>query len=130
MMRMKVAAVVLAMSAGAVGVVVAQQPLFTRTVLQQADLSTPGREAITARVEFQAGGSVGLHTHFGEEIGYVLEGAVTLERDGATRVAKAGEAFIIPAGRPHNATNAGPGKAVLVVTYVVEKGKPLATPVK
>ena len=115
---------------GAVAAAGAQQAGFTRSVLQQVDLSIPGREAITARAEFQAGGSVGRHTHFGEEIGYVASGAVTVEIDGVTKVVKAGEAFIIPAGKPHNATNAGPGTASLVITYVVEKGKPLATPVK
>ena len=62
---------------GAVAVVGAQQAGFTRSVLQQVDLSIPGREAITARAEFQPGGSVGRHTHFGEEIGYVASGAVT-----------------------------------------------------
>jgi hypothetical protein len=46
--------VVGAVLAGAIGVA-AQQPGFTRTVLQQVDLSVPGREAITARAEFQAG---------------------------------------------------------------------------
>jgi quercetin dioxygenase-like cupin family protein len=103
---------------------------FTRTVLQQVDLSIPGKEAITARVEFQApNASPGRHTHPGEEIAYVIEGAVTIEIDGATKAAKAGEAFIIPAGRPHNATNAG-ARSVLLITYVVDKGKPLATPVK
>jgi quercetin dioxygenase-like cupin family protein len=55
---------------------------------------------------------------------------VAIEIDGVTKIAKAGEAFIIPAGRLHNATNPGPGTASLVITYVVEKGKPLATPVK
>ncbi len=127
MTRMKVAAVMVVLLAGSG---LAQQPGFTRTVLQQVDLSIPGREAITARAEFHAGGSVGRHTHFGEEIGYVAAGAVTIEIDGVTKVVKAGEAFIIPAGRPHKATNAGPGTASLVITYVVEKGKPLATPVK
>lgn len=127
MMRMNVAAVMVVLLAGAV---LAQPPGFTRTVLQQVDLSIPGREAITARAEFQPGGSVGRHTHFGEEIGYVADGAVTIEIDGVTKVATAGEAFVIPAGRPHNATNAGPGTASLVITYVVEKGKPLATPVR
>ena len=127
MMRASVVAGVVALSAG---IVAAQQGGFTRSVLQQVDLSIAGREAITARAEFQAGGSVGRHTHFGEEIGYVSEGAVAIEIDGVTKTVKAGEAFIIPNGKPHNATNAGPGKATLVITYVVEKGKPLATPVK
>lgn len=109
----------------------AQQAGFARTVLQQVEISAPGREAITARAEFATvGAAVGRHTHFGEEIGYVSEGAVSIEIDGTTKMVKAGEAFIIPNGKPHNATNAGPGKAVLVITYVVEKGKPLATPVK
>lgn len=113
------------------GAALAQQTGFTRTVLQQVEISAPGREAITARAEFATvGASVGRHTHFGEEIGYVSEGAVSVEIDGTTKMVKAGEAFIIPNGKPHNATNAGPGKAVLVITYVVEKGKPLATPVK
>jgi quercetin dioxygenase-like cupin family protein len=110
---------------------VAQPAGFTRTVLQQVEISAPGREAITARAEFAAvGASVGRHTHFGEEIGYVAEGAVSVEIDGTTKMVRAGEAFIIPNGKPHDATNAGPGKAVLVITYVVEKGKPLATPVR
>ena len=117
---------------GAAAVVAAQQPAgFTRTVLQQVDLSTPGREAVTARAEFMAAGaSVGRHTHFGEEIGYVIEGALSVEINGVTKTVKAGEAFAIPAGAPHNATNAGPGKAAILATYIVEKGKPLATPVK
>jgi len=117
--------------AGAVAGVAAQQAGFSRTLLQQVDISVPGREAVTARAEFTAVGvSVGRHTHFGEEIGYVQEGTLSVEIDGVTSTVKAGEAFIIPNGKPHNATNVGPGKASIVVTYVVEKGKPLATPVK
>lgn len=113
------------------GALTAQQAGFTRTLLQQVDISAPGREAITARAEFHApGASVGRHTHFGEEIGYVQEGTLSVEIDGVTKTVKAGEAFIIPNGKPHNATNAGTGKASIVVTYIVEKGKPLATPVK
>lgn len=80
---------------GAVAAVGAQQTGFTRTMLQQADISAPGREAVTARAEFHApGASVGRHTHFGEEIGYVIEGTLSVEIDGVT--VKAGEAFIVP----------------------------------
>lgn len=111
--------------------VVAQPAGFSRTVLQQVDLVTPGKEAVTARVEFSVPGSgPGRHTHFGEEIGYVVEGTVSVEIDGVTRTVKAGEAFAVPAGKPHNATSVGTGKATLLVTYIVDKGKPLATPVK
>ena len=107
----------------------AQQTGFKRTVLQQVDISAPGREVVTAVAEFQPGASPGRHTHAGEEVGYVIEGSVALEQEGKpNRTLKAGEAFLIPAGTVHNATNNGAGVAKLVATYIVEKGKPLATP--
>lgn len=105
-------------------------PAFKRTLLQQVDLSTAGREAVTARAEFAPGGSVGRHTHFGEEIGYVIEGVLTVEINGVSKEVKAGEAFAVPAGAPHNATNASAGPVAILATYIVEKGKPLATPAK
>jgi quercetin dioxygenase-like cupin family protein len=112
-----------------VAVVAAQQPAFKRTVLQQGDLSVPGREVITAVVEFEPGASPGRHTHAGEEVGYVVEGSIVVEQDGKPEMPlKAGQAFLIPAGTVHNARNSGAGKARLVATYIVEKGKPLATP--
>jgi len=107
----------------------AQQPTFKRTVLQQADISVPGREAVTAVAEFQPGAAAGRHTHPGEEIGYVLEGQLLLEQDGKAAVTlRAGQTFLIPPGTVHNATNSGSGTARVVATYLVEKGKPLATP--
>ena len=71
-------------SAGGAGNVVAQAPTFKRTVLQQADISVPGHEVISALAEFQPGASPGRHTHPGEEIGYVIEGTVALEQQGAS----------------------------------------------
>jgi len=122
--RVAIAAVLLTATAGA------QQSGFKRTVLQQGDLSIAGREAVTAVAEFQAGGTVGRHTHPGEEIGYILEGAIVLEQDGKPAVTLgAGKTFFIPAGTVHNATNRGTAPARVLANYVVEKGKPLATPV-
>ena len=107
----------------------AQQSGFKRTVLQQGDLSAPGREAVTAVAELQPGGASGRHTHPGEEIGYVLTGPVVIEFDGKpARTLQTGEAFLIPAGTVHNAKNTGSAVAKVVATYVVEKGKPVATP--
>jgi quercetin dioxygenase-like cupin family protein len=115
--------------AGNPGNVIAQVPPFKRTVLQQADISVPGHEVVSAVAEFQPGASPGRHTHFGEEIGYVLEGTVSLEQQGKPTVTLgAGQSFLIPAGTIHNATNNGAGVARLLATYIVEKGKPLATP--
>ena len=109
----------------------AQAPGFKRTVVQQGDLSVPGREVVQAVAEFQPAAAVGRHTHPGEEIGYVLEGTFNLEQDGKPAVTlKAGQGFLIPAGTIHNATNTGSGGGKILATYVVEKGKPLATPAK
>ena len=116
---------------GIVAGVLAQAPTFKRTVLQQADISVPGREAVTAVAEFQAGAASGRHTHPGEEIGYVLDGQFLLEQEGKAAVTlRAGQTFLIPAGTIHNATNNGSATGRVLATYLVEKGKPLATPAK
>jgi len=121
-----IAAVIFALAA--IAAVRGQQPLFKRTMLQQQDISAPGREAVMALGEFQPGGGPGPHTHPGEQISYVIEGSMVLEQAGKPNVTvKAGESFIIPAGVVHNATNRGSGVAKIVATYVIEKGKPLAT---
>ena len=122
--------VALSLTALAAGAAVAQQTGFKRTVLQQVDLSVPGREAITAVAELQPGAAAGRHTHPGEEVGYVIEGTVLIEREGMPPLtAKSGEAFLIPAGKIHNATNKGSSAARILATYIIEKGKPVATPV-
>ena len=108
----------------------AQQAGFKRTVLQQSKLSVPGREAVTALVEFQPGATVGRHTHPGEEVAYILEGAIVLEQEGKPAVTlSTGQTFFIPAGMVHNATNKTSSLARVLANYIVEPGKPLATPV-
>lgn len=106
----------------------AQQPAFKRTILQQADISIPEREVVTARADLPPGVSAGRHTHPGEEVGYVLEGTVLIDISGVARTLKAGDAFLIPKGAIHNATNTGTTPAAILATYIVEKNKPLATP--
>jgi quercetin dioxygenase-like cupin family protein len=114
-----------------VGGVNAQQPGFSRSVIQRGDLSTPCREVVSALAEFQPGATVGPHTHPGEEAGYLLEGTLVFEQTGKPTVTlKAGETFFVPAGTVHNATNKGSGRTRVLATYIVEKGKPLATATK
>ena len=113
------------------GILTAQAPAFKRTVLQQSDISVPGREVVSAVAEFEPRATPGPHTHFGEEIGYVIEGTFLIEQAGKPPVTlQAGGSFLIPAGTVHNATNTGAGKGRILATYIVEKGKPLATPAK
>ncbi|MBW8846269.1 MAG: cupin domain-containing protein [Burkholderiales bacterium] len=107
----------------------AQAAGLTRTLVGRADVSVPGREAVVAKVEVAAGARSGRHTHPGDEISYVTEGQVELLIDGqAPRVVKAGESFVIPAGTVHEAHNTSDAPVRLIGVYVVEKGKPLATP--
>jgi quercetin dioxygenase-like cupin family protein len=112
------------------GALAAQQaPAFKRTVLQQFDLSAPGREAVQAMVEFPAGSETGRHTHPGEEISFVEAGPFVLEIDGeAPKTLKTGDAFMVPAGKIHNGHPASGGTAKVLATYVIEKGKPVTTP--
>jgi quercetin dioxygenase-like cupin family protein len=125
------AAILTVLSFVLIGIVAAQQPAFKRTVLQQADISVPGREVVSAVAEFEPRATPGMHTHFGEEIGYVIEGTFLVEQAGKPSVTlQAGGSFLIPAGTVHNATNTGSGRGRILATYVVEKGKPLATPAK
>lgn len=113
----------------AAGALYAQAPGLTRTFVGKADVSVPGREAVVARVEVAPGAKAGRHTHPGDEISYVLEGEATLLVDGQQpRPVKAGESFVVPAGIVHDAHNNGATAIKLLGVYVVEKGKPLATP--
>lgn len=104
----------------------AQQPGITRTELQRHDLSIPGCEEVQARIDFAPGASFPSHSHPGEEIIYVLEGALEYEVVGRPPVTlQAGGVLFIPAGVTHSARNVGLGNAAELGTYVVEKGKPL-----
>ena len=110
-------------------IIIAQTSAITRTVVTKADVSVPGREAVVARVEIAPGGIAGWHTHPGDEISYVLDGAATLMVAGQPpRQVAAGEGFVIPAGVVHSAKNEGALPIKLVGVYVVEKGQPLASP--
>ena len=99
-----------------------------RTDLQQHDLSIPGREVIQVRVDIAPGVVAPKHTHPGEEIIYVLEGALEYELEGKPPVTlKAGDVLFVPYGVPHSAKNVGSINAAELATYIVEKGKPLVT---
>ena len=98
----------------------------TRTDLQRHDLSIPGREVWQLRVEFAPGASFPRHRHPGEEIIYVLEGAIEYDVDGKPPLTlKTGDVLFVPHGVVHAAKNVGTTPASELGTYVVEKGKPL-----
>src|SRR6266536_5417741 len=111
------------------GALFSQNTGIQRTVVHKADVSVPGREAVIARVELAPEARAGRHTHPGDEISYVAEGEGEIIIEGQPpRKVKAGDGFVIPAGARHDARNTGTAPLKLVGVYVVDKGKPLATP--
>jgi quercetin dioxygenase-like cupin family protein len=106
----------------------AQQSNIKRTMLQTVDFP-PGFTTVSAIVELAPRGCAGSHTHPGAESTYVMEGEVVLKLDGETdRVLKAGDSFQIPPGVVHDVCVTEGTPLKLLATFVVEKGKALATP--
>lgn len=112
-----------------IGAALGQAPQVQRTVVTRQDVSVAGREAVIVKIEFPVGASAGRHTHFGEEISYVISGEGELLIDGQpARKLKAGDGFIVPAGAIHDAKNTGSTPLLLSGVFYVEKGKALTTP--
>jgi quercetin dioxygenase-like cupin family protein len=127
-MRATAIAALIAASPFALTAAQAQQEGIKRTLLQQHDLSVPGREMVQARVDIDAGKTFPRHSHPGEEIVYVLEGSLEYELDGKPPVTlKAGDVLFIPTGVVHAVKNTGTVTGSELSTYIVEKGKPLVT---
>ena len=103
-----------------------QVPGLTRTDLQRHDLSVPGREVIQNRVDISPDAPPVRHKHPGEEIIYVLEGALEYAIDGREPATfTAGEVLLVPPETVHSVRNVGSDNAAELATYIVEKGKPL-----
>ena len=119
----------LALAIAVTGVLFSQASGLKRTIVEKADVAAPGHEAVVARVELAPGIKAGRHTHPGDEISYVMEGEGEILIEGRpARKVKAGDGFVVPAGSKHDAHNTGQTTLKLVGVYVVEKGKPLASP--
>ena len=105
----------------------AQQPGTKRTDLQRHDLSASGREVVQVRVDFDPGYVAPRHTHPGDVIIYVIEGALEYQIDGKPITVKPGGVLFIPAGAVHSVKNVGSGNGAELASYIVEKGKPFMT---
>jgi quercetin dioxygenase-like cupin family protein len=119
----------LAGEAAAQGAPPAATPGVTRKILSQMDGPTSGYVTVLVEATIDAGVPVGRHTHPGIESAYVLEGGFELPVQGQpTRTLEAGDGFQIPPDTPHAGGAPGGAKSRILITYVVEKGKPLASP--
>lgn len=121
---------IIALALAAMMTAAAAQDGIKRTPLQKVDFPE-GFTTVTGLAEIQPGVSAGRHTHPGIETGYVLEGETVLSIDGQGDVTmKAGDSYVIPAGVPHDAKAVGEKPVKVLGIYVIERGKPLASPAK
>src|SRR5271166_540695 len=119
----------IATGAAAQGAPPAVTPGVTRKILSQMDGPMPGYVTISVEVEIEPGVFIARHTHPGIESGYLLEGGLDLPIQGQpTRTLKPGDGFQVPPETPHAGGKNGDKKTRVATTYVVEKGKPLASP--
>jgi quercetin dioxygenase-like cupin family protein len=104
---------------------VSSKPL-ARTTLSGDDT----KEAIMLVVEFAPGGGTGRHTHPGDEYTFVLQGTLEISGEGReTRRVSAGDVYHNPSGLIHEARNVGDSTARVNITFILDKGKPISTPV-
>jgi quercetin dioxygenase-like cupin family protein len=99
-----------------------------RTTLQQFEVPGSNYITIIALTELTPNELAARHYHPGAEMTYVLEGEGDMNVQGQpVRYVKPGDHWEVPAGVAHFLKN-GPKAMKLLVTFVVEKGKPLAIP--
>ena len=101
-----------------------------RTPVQKFDIAGTNMETVIAIAEIIPNADIGRHTHPGIESAYVLEGDLVLKIAGQPdKAVKPGDSWLVPVGVIHDGKTGAKG-AKVIVTYVVEKGKPLASPAK
>lgn len=136
--RGKLLTIVLAATAGALltaaldRTAFGQQDGVKRTILRRVtDPANPNYEIVMAISELGPGASSGRHRHPGVEVGYLIEGSLIIEHEGREpATVKAGDSLLNDNTAVHNARNPGTTPTRALAVYVVEKGKPLAEPVK
>jgi quercetin dioxygenase-like cupin family protein len=101
-----------------------------RTILQRFDVPGSNYETVIALVEIQPNAVIGKHIHFGIDSGVLQSGDIVLNAEGRSeQIVKPGDSWQIPPNTVHWG-KVGPNGAKVINTYVIEKGKPLATPVQ
>ena len=125
-------ALAMAMIAGPVH---AQSPMsaakpeaIKRTILQTFDVPGTRYETVIGISELGPNKNSGRQSHPGPEGGYVLQGSGSILVDGQPPLSlKAGQSYKLAPGTVHDVTSGADG-IKLIVTWVVEKGKPMASP--
>jgi quercetin dioxygenase-like cupin family protein len=102
-----------------------------RTIVGKVEVPGSNYETITAILEIPPGFKAGRHLHPGVVFARVEQGEFWLALDGQPeKTFKAGENLILPMKAIHNEGATGSTPLKLIVTYVIERGQPIAVPVK
>ncbi len=119
----------LALSVGAIAEDAKPQP--QRTVLERHDQSgVPGKEIVIGTASLPPGTAIGFHVHPGDEVGYIMKGSVIWKvRGQPDKTLKAGDSFFNPRGSVHSVVAADSSDSLVISTWIVDKDKPMATPV-
>jgi quercetin dioxygenase-like cupin family protein len=125
--RLAIVCAVLLASAGAA---LAQQgPKVNAVVSEQPVSGAPDKVFTMIAAEWPPGAATGRHTHPGDEYGMVVEGTLVTRQDGGEwKTVEAGQSYYVPAGIVHETKNTGDKTARSYNGFIVEKGKPRATP--
>jgi quercetin dioxygenase-like cupin family protein len=128
---MKEAGIIALVGLGLTCSAAAQAQTSKRTELTKGDLTGTNMEVVVGLVEVPPGAAGLLHTHPGEETYYVVEGASVETPDGKPLTLATGVAKINQRDVPHGAFNVIGNKTLKLLTvHIVDKGKPMFTPVK
>ena len=121
-----IAVISLSLAGGTAGVWA--QDAFVRQPLQKSEYPA-GYESYVMLVTSAPGALLPRHTHPGIELSYVIEGELTVTIEGKPDlVVKAGSSFSVPPGVIHSAKNTASTPTKVIATFVIEKGKPVASP--
>jgi quercetin dioxygenase-like cupin family protein len=106
--------------------VAAPQPTGVPITTYDVPSDKGAQEVQVLKRTFPAGSTSGWHVHPGVETAYLLSGEMLLEMAGQPPMRmRAGDSFTLPRGAAHNGSNVGRVPAVMVITYVVDKGAPI-----
>lgn len=98
-------------------------------VAVSVDGGNEGVQVDFREIRIAPGASTGEHCHYGQIVGVVKEGTLSVYSDtfsGGVRVFEAGDSVIEGAGYRHEGRNEGSTDVVLWATYITPEGDPLA----
>ena len=102
---------------------------ITRTIMEKFDVPDAPMKPWSWLSKMAPHVNSGLHTHPGFDAAYLLEGSLTvLERGQPDKPIRPGELLARSSGFGARSNDAGDQTTKVLAIYVVEKGKPLATP--